>query len=87
MKNDENYAREEENEKERTSSYRTYLEQKGQKTKMIPSYGLSILLFLVVCGLGFAAFQNSSENECDGDSTDADEQCKDDGNRDTDTGF
>ena len=58
MKNDENYAREEENEKERTSSYRTYLEQKGQKTKMIPSYGLSILLFLVVCGLGFAAFQN-----------------------------
>ena len=44
---DENYAREEENEKERTSSYRTYLEQKGQKTKMIPSYGLSILLFLV----------------------------------------
>ena len=41
-----------------TSSYRTYLEQKGQKTKMIPSYGLSILLFLVVCGLGFAAFQN-----------------------------
>lgn len=26
-------------------------------------------------------------NECDGDSTDADEQCKDDGNRDTDTGF
>ena len=58
MKNDENYAREEENEKERTNSYRTYLEQKGQKTKMIPSYGLSILLFLVVCGLGFAAFQN-----------------------------
>lgn len=58
MKNDENYAREEENEKERTSSYRTYLEQKWQKTKMIPSYGLSILLFLVVCGLGFAAFQN-----------------------------
>ena len=58
MKNDENYAREEENEKERTSSYRTDLEQKGQKTKMIPSYGLSILLFLVVCGLGFAAFQN-----------------------------
>ena len=48
MKNDENYAREEENEKERTNSYRTYLEQKGQKTKMIPSYGLSILLFLVV---------------------------------------
>lgn len=58
MKNDENYAREEENEKERTNSYRTYLEQKGQKTKMIPSYGLSVLLFLVVCGLGFAAFQN-----------------------------
>lgn len=33
MKNDENYAREEENEKERTSSYRTYLEQKGRKQK------------------------------------------------------
>ena len=35
MKNDENYAREEENEKERTSSYRTYLEQKrGRKQKI-----------------------------------------------------
>ena len=33
MKNDENYAREEENEKERTNSYRTYLEQKGRKQK------------------------------------------------------
>ena len=33
IKNDENYAREEENEKERTSSYRTYLEQKGRKQK------------------------------------------------------
>lgn len=33
MKNDENYAREEENEKERTEFYRTYLEQKGRKQK------------------------------------------------------
>lgn len=58
IRDDEDYGREEEKEQERTNSYRTYLEQKGQKTKMIPSYGLSILLFLVVCGLGFAAFQN-----------------------------
>lgn len=58
IRDDEGYGREEEKEQERTSSYRTYLEQKGQKTKMIPSYGLSVLLFLVVCGLGFAAFQN-----------------------------
>ena len=58
IRDDEDYRREEEKEQERTNSYRTYLEQKGQKTKMIPSYGLSILLFLVVCGLGFAAFQN-----------------------------
>lgn len=58
IRDDEDYGREEEKEQERTNSYRTYLEQKGQKTKMIPSYGLSVLLFLVVCGLGFAAFQN-----------------------------
>ena len=58
IRDDEDYRREEEKEQERTNSYRTYLEQKGQKTKMIPSYGLSVLLFLVVCGLGFAAFQN-----------------------------
>lgn len=58
IRDDEDYGREEEKEQERTNSYRTYLEQKGQKTKMIPSYGLSILLFLVVCGLGFAAFRN-----------------------------
>ena len=50
--------REEEYEKERTNSYRNYLQKKEQKTKLIPSYGLSILLFFVVCGLGFAAFQN-----------------------------
>ena len=50
--------REEEYEKERTNSYRNYLRKKEQKTKLIPSYGLSILLFFVVCGLGFAAFQN-----------------------------
>lgn len=36
---------------------------------------------------GICSVSESSENECDGDSTDADEQCKDDGNRDTDTGF
>lgn len=50
--------KEEEYEKERTNSYRNYLRKKEQKTKLIPSYGLSILLFFVVCGLGFAAFQN-----------------------------
>ncbi len=50
--------REEEYEKERINSYRNYLQKKEQKTKLIPSYGLSILLFFVVCGLGFAAFQN-----------------------------
>lgn len=50
--------KEEEYEKERTNSYRNYLQKKEQKTKLIPSYGLSILLFFVVCGLGFAAFQN-----------------------------
>lgn len=48
----------EEYEKKRTNSYRNYLQKKEQKTKIIPSYGLSILLFFVVCGLGFAAFQN-----------------------------
>ena len=43
MKNDENYAREEENEKERTSS--TYLSGAKGRNKMIPSYGLSIYFF------------------------------------------
>lgn len=84
--NDENYAREEENEKERTSSYRTYLEQKGEnKNDSI----LRTFYFTFSGGVwsGICSVSESSENECDGDSTDADEQCKDDGNRDTDTGF
>ena len=53
---------------------------------MIPSYGLSILLFLVVCGLGFAAFQNHQKMNAMETALMQMNSCKDDGNRDTDTG-
>ena len=46
-----------------------------------------IIILAMAVWSGICSVSESSENECDGDSTDADEQCKDDGNRDTDTGF
>ena len=86
MKNDENYAREEENEKNgRVLTVPIWSKRAENKNDSI----LRTFYFTFSGGVwsGICSVSESSENECDGDSTDADEQCKDDGNRDTDTGF
>ena len=45
-------------EKERQTSTVVRDWKQKQKQKYTPSYGLSVLLLLVICGLGYAAFQN-----------------------------
>lgn len=42
-------------------AYRAYLERQEKKGRIVPSYGLSIVLLFVVCGLGYAAFQNHEQ--------------------------
>ena len=58
IQTNDSYEQEEQKEKARMSAYRSYLQKAEQKTKMLPSYGMSFFLLLVVCGLGIAAFKN-----------------------------
>ena len=45
-------------EKEKMPFYRSYLRQKAQNRQKERSYGFTVIAFLVICGLGYAAFQN-----------------------------
>ena len=68
-------------------SYRTYLGQKGQKTKMIPSYGLLFYFFWWCVVWDLQRFQNHQKMNAMETALMQMNSAKDDGNRDTDTGF